>query len=104
MDWQVYKELVAEERQERALRRQDAEREFAVAKLMALRHGMMLRRNSETHYTLAAGSPGHWLWLWDVYPGRQRIKRSRHHPHTPMMMDPGSSSASSSASRASTPL
>ncbi len=54
MDWGIYRELAAEERQERALRRQDAEREFAVAKLMALKHGMMLRRNSETHYMLAA--------------------------------------------------
>jgi len=85
MDWDVYKELAAEERQERHIRRQDAEREFAVAKLRAIRHGMMLRRNSEAHYTLAVGDAGRWLWLWDVYPGRQRIKRSRNHPRTPMI-------------------
>jgi hypothetical protein len=85
MDWEIYKQLADDERQERAVRRHDAELQFAQAKLLALHHGFMLRRNTEAHYTLAAGNPGNWLWLWDLYPGRQRIQRGRCHPHTPRL-------------------
>jgi len=88
MDWEIYKELAADERKERAERRHDAELEFAQAKLLALRRGFMLRRNTDAHYTLAAGQAGHWLWLWDLYPGKQRITRGRNQPHTPRLHVP----------------
>ncbi len=66
-------------------RRTQAEIDLAHAKTMAVNHGLLLRRNSDTHYTLAAGQTDQYVWLWDLYPGKCRIKKSRHHPATPYL-------------------
>ena len=85
MDWEVFKELAKDDQGHRAERRQTAATQFGQAKTTALQHGMFLRRNTEAHYTLAAGAAGNYVWLWDLYPGKCRIKKSRHHPATPFL-------------------
>ncbi len=69
----------------KAARRTQGELDFAWAQTMALEHGLFLRRNSDTHYTLAAGQAGSYVWLWDLYPGKCRVKKGRHHPATPFL-------------------
>jgi hypothetical protein len=87
MDWDLYTELRKDGQAEGAARRAAAASDFAPARGLALRHGLLLRRNTEAHYTLAAGTPGQYAWLWDIYPGKYRIKQSRHHPATPFLAD-----------------
>jgi hypothetical protein len=88
MDWDLYKELRKEAQADGEVLRAAAESMFEQAKVRALRAGLFLRRNTEAHYTLAAGSAGHWVWLWDLYPGKYRIRTSRQHPATPRLQVP----------------
>lgn len=85
MDWDLYKELRREGQAEAEVLRACAESQFERAKVAAFNSGLLLRRNTEAHYTLAAGPAGHWLWLWDIYPGKHRIKKSPKHPATPRL-------------------
>jgi hypothetical protein len=85
MDWDVFKEMHKEGQATAETRRCDAESQFELAKVLAFNHGLFLRRNTEAHYTLAAGPAGHWIWLWDIYPGKCRIKKSPRHPATPRL-------------------
>jgi hypothetical protein len=90
MDWDLYQELRKEGQAEGETRRAAAESVFEKAKVRAFGAGLMLRRNTEAHYTLAAGPAGDFLWLWDLYPGKSRIRISRVHPATPRLeMAPG---------------
>ncbi|MBN1510709.1 MAG: hypothetical protein JXB13_01720 [Phycisphaerae bacterium] len=85
MDWDLYRELRKEGQAERQALRAAAQTEFERVKVLAFAHGLILRRHTEAHYTLAAGAAGDYVWLWDVYPGKRRIKVSRRHPGTPFL-------------------
>jgi hypothetical protein len=85
MDWDLYQELRKEGQAEGETRRAAAESMFEKAKVRAFGAGLMLRRNTEAHYTLGAGPAGDFLWLWDLYPGKGRIRISRVHPATPRL-------------------
>ena len=88
MDWDLYQELRKEGQADGEALRAAAESNFEQAKVRAFQAGLMLRRNTEAHYTLAAGMAGTYVWLWDVYPGKYRIKQSRQHPATPRLAVP----------------
>jgi len=74
MDWNAYKK---ERQQERAENRQEAAGGFEEAAQLASRHNLVLTQCSEHHYQLRAFEDGRVCWLYNLYPGNQRIWSDR---------------------------
>ncbi len=61
--------------QEAAQRRAIADEQFGTAHALAAKHGFLLTRHADFHYSICLSNnwPGRRRWLTNIYPGKRRI-------------------------------
>jgi hypothetical protein len=69
-------------KQDKAGRRGAAGTDFGAAQRLAARHGLILKRRSESHYQLCRKSR---QWLLNIYPGNCRLYYDRNKQKPPFL-------------------
>ena len=85
MDWEVFAAQKKYRQEEGQVRRNAATESLSRLAKMAVQYGVIVRRHSDTHYSIMVlpydGSP----WRWNVYPGNCRASKDHRYPATPFI-------------------